>query len=163
MKKAILCIFFLTICVFVKAQSVSYSYKPLAAKGCRVKYTPGWQDGHPFLLIQVKSDRMKFPALPVVLFKSLDGDTIRLEGKSLEDTQETVGLMIGSMMLPVTEYEARAQFFLTEDKIDFFKKGISKVRIYLTPINHERTFNKDKIGAKIYKLFLKAKNKDEDF
>jgi hypothetical protein len=33
----------------------------------------------------------------------------------------------------------------------------------MTPMNHERTFKKDKIGKKLYQFYLKVKLKDEKF
>ena len=43
------------------------------------------------------------------------------------------------------------------------KKGVAKIRLSTIPIEHERTFAKDKIGKKLYQFFLKQKNKDNDF
>lgn len=33
----------------------------------------------------------------------------------------------------------------------------------MTPMNHERTFKKDKIGKKLYQFYLKEKQKYENF
>ena len=33
----------------------------------------------------------------------------------------------------------------------------------MTPMNHECTFQKDKIGKKLYQFYLKEKKKDENF
>ena len=163
MKKSLFLLFIFVLSSSIQAQKISYSFKPLAAEGCNVRYTPNWKDGKPYLLIQVKSDRMLFSESPVVLFKSFEGDTIRLEGVKLDGKTESAGIMIGSMILPATELEARAIFELSSEQVDFFTKGIAKVRIYLTPMNHEREFNKDKIGNKIYKVFIKSKKEDTEF
>jgi len=42
-------------------------------------------------------------------------------------------------------------------------EGVAKIRLSMTPMNHERTFKKDKIGKKLYQFYLKEKQKDENF
>ena len=41
--------------------------------------------------------------------------------------------------------------------------SVAKIRLSMTPMNHERTFKKDKIGKKLYQFYLKEKQKDENF
>lgn len=149
--------------MFTYAQSVSYSYRPLAAEGCYVKYTANWQEGKPYLIVSVRSDRMKFVVEPVVLLKTTDGETIRLEGAPLDISSQSIGITSGNLIIPIQEFNATAQFSITPEQIELLNKGISKVRISLVPMNHERTFSKDKIGKKLYKAFQKTKVVEEKF
>ena len=80
MKRKVISLLVMLCAMFTYAQSVSYSYRPLAAEGFYVKYTANWQEGKPYLIVSVRSDRMKFVVEPVVLLKTTDGETIRLEG-----------------------------------------------------------------------------------
>ena len=163
MKKCFFLFLSLLCAISIKAQSVSYTYKPLAAEGCHVDYSPSWQDGKPYLVVSVRSDRMKFVAEPVLLLKTSEGETIRLEGKPLDVSTKSTGVVSGNIVIPIQEFNATAQFPITEEQISLLNKGISKVRISLIPMNHERTFKKDKIGKKLYQFYLKAKAKDDDF
>lgn len=43
------------------------------------------------------------------------------------------------------------------------KEGVERIRLSMTPMNHERTFKKDKIGKKLYQFYKKAKEKDDIF
>ena len=163
MKKFIplICILFCTL--LLHAQSVSYTYKPFAAEGCSVEYSPSWQEGKPFLIVIVKSDRMKFVSNPVLLLKTANGETIRLEGTSVDVSTSSTGIVSGNIGIPVQEFNATAQFPIEERHIELLNQGITKVRISLIPMNHERTFNKDKIGKKLYNAFLKTKQSDDSF
>ena len=41
--------------------------------------------------------------------------------------------------------------------------AVAKIRLSMTPMNHERTFKKDKIGKKLYQSYLNKKQEDENF
>lgn len=56
-----------------------------------------------------------------------------------------------------------AQFKITPEQFEKIKDGIAKVRLSTIPIEHERTFRKDKIGKKLYLFYLKERNKDNNF
>ncbi len=157
----LICILFCTL--LSHAQSVSYTYKPLAAEGCHVEFSPSWQEGKPFLIVSVRSDRMKFVSNPVVLLKTANGETIRLEGTPLDVSTSSAGIVSGNIVIPVQEFKATAQFPIEEEQITLLNQGITKVRISLIPMNHERTFNKDKIGKKLYNAFLNTKQVDDSF
>lgn len=163
MKRKVVLFIFLICALFSYAQSVSYSYRPLAAEGCNVKYTANWQEGKPYLIVSIRSDRMKFVAQPVILLKTSDGDTIRLEGTPLDVSSQSYGIASGNIIIPIQEFNATAQFSITTEQIELLSKGISKVRISLVPMNHERTFSKDKIGKKLYKAFQKTKTVEDNF
>ena len=144
-------------------KSVSYTYKPLAAEGCSVSYSAFQQDGQLFIAVTVKSDRLVFNDTPTMMLKNFDGEVLKLEGTNLQSRTETSGVLIGSMVLPVSELNALAQFPVSPREIDFFKSGIAKVRLSTIPIVHERTFANDKIGRYLYSELLSAFSSESAF
>lgn len=160
-KLLLLCL--LTIGIETAAQSVDYTYRPLAAEGCNMKYSVTKQDSVYYIIVTVRSDRLKFLKESTFLIKNFEGDVIKLHGDLIDNSSESVGVMVGDMMLPITEINSTAQFKISPEEFELIKKGIAKVRLSTIPIEHERTFNKDKIGRKLYQFYLNAKNKVEDF
>ena len=69
----------------------------------------------------------------------------------------------GNIIIPVTEISSTAQFKVSPKQFESIKSGIAKIRLDMTPMNHERTFKKDKIGKKLYQFYLKAKSQDDNF
>lgn len=163
MKKILLLICLLLMSISMSAQSVSYSYKALSAEGCKVEYTSVWQNGTPYIVIRVSSDRLVFTENPTIMMKLFDGKLIKIEGKSLGSTTNQGGVLIGNVMAPVSELCAMAQFPISEEQIDLLKSGVAKVRLSTIPLPHERTFKKDKIGQKLYSFFVKSEKNEENF
>ena len=150
----------LTMCsVNINAQTVGYTYRPLAAEGCNMKYSVAKQDTAYYIIATVKSDRLNFLKESTMLLKTFDGEVIKLYGSG----SETAGIVSGNIVLPVTEISSTAQFKISPQQFELLKKGVAKIRLSTIPIEHERTFAKDKIGKKLYQFFLKQKNKDNDF
>ena len=145
------------------AQTVGYTYKPLAEEGCSMEYSVSKQDTIYFIITAVKSDRLMFLKESTMLLKTVDGEVIKLQGTVIGNGSESAGIVAGNMVLPITEISSTAQFKVTPAQFELINKGISKVRISTTPIEHEREFNKDKIGKKLYQLFLKQRDKDDSF
>lgn len=73
------------------------------------------------------------------------------------------GVIINNIMVPISEINARAMFQVTEEQMAMFEKGVSKIRITTIPIAHERTFDNDRIGERIYKYYKGVKSKNKDF
>lgn len=146
-----------------KAQTVGYTYKPLAAEGCSMKYSVTKQDTTYYIIATVKSDRLSFLKEPIMLIKNFDGQVIKLYGSNIGNGSETGGVLIGNIMCPVTEISSTAQFKITPEQFESIKNGISKVRLSTTPIEHEREFAKDKIGKKLFQFYLKQRDKDDKF
>ncbi len=151
------------------AQSVSYTHKPLAAEGCSVKYYVNKQDSLYFIIVQVESDRLTFGHEPTMLLKTFSGDIIKLSGHNLGANSESAGGIVVNantavpFVIPISQVKATSQFQVTEEQLALISKGISKVRISTVPIIHEKEFNKDKIGGKIYGLYEKCRDKFKDF
>lgn len=154
----------LTMCsVNINAQTVGYTYRPLAAEGCNMKYCVAKQDTAYYIIATVKSDRLNFLKESTMLLKTFDGEVIKLYGSQIGSGSETAGIVSGNIVLPVTEISSTAQFNISPQQFELLKKGVAKIRLSTIPIEHERTFAKDKIGKKLYQFFLKQKNKDNDF
>lgn len=145
------------------AQTVGYSYKLLAAEGCNMKYSVIKQESTYFIIATVKSDRMIFLSNPTMKIRTFNNEVITLEGIVIGSRSESTGLVSGNMVIPVTEISSTAQFYVTPEELELLSHGVEKVRLSMSPMNHERTFKKDKIGRKLYQFYLKAKAKDEDF
>ena len=145
------------------AKSISYTHKPLAAEGCSVTYSALQQDAQLFIIVTVKSDRLVFTDTPTMMLKNFDGEVLKLEGTNLQSQTKTSGVLIGSMVLPVSELSALAQFPVDLDDINFFKSGIAKVRLSTVPIVHEKTFSKDEIGRPLYSELLSAFSSESSF
>lgn len=145
------------------AQSVGYTYKPLAAEGCNIKYSVAKQDSSYYIIATVKSDRLNFLKEPTMLLKTFDGEVIKLYGSLIGNGSESTGIVSGDVVIPVTEISSIAQFKISPEQFELFKKGISKIRLSTIPIEHERTFSKNKIGKKLYQFFLKQRDKENNF
>ena len=154
----------LTMCsININAQTVGYTYRPLAAEGCNMKYSVVKQDTAYYIIATVKSDRLNFLKESTMLLKTFDGEVIKLYGSKIGSSSETAGIVSGNIVLPVTEISSTAQFKISPQQFELLKKGVAKIRLSTIPFEHERTFAKDKIGKKLYQFFLKQKKKDNDF
>ena len=161
--KKLLLILFLTLGLETIAQTVGYSYRPLTAEGCNMKYSVAKQDTAFYIIVTVRSEHLKFLKESTFLIKTFDGEIIRLQGDLIDSGSESVGVLVGNIMLPVTEINSTVQFRITPNQFELIKNGIAKVRLSTIPIEHERIFKKDKIGKKLYKFYQNAKSKSDSF
>lgn len=158
-------LFLLCMCfgLIVQAQTVGYTYKAFAAEGCNMKYSVAKQGTEYSIVATVRSDRMTFLNEPTMKIKTFTGEYLELKGKVIGDRSQSAGLISGNIVIPVTEITSTAQFKITPQQLEVLNEGVAKIRLSMTPMNHERTFQKDKIGKKLYQFYLKEKKKDEDF
>ncbi len=163
MIRTILTYIFLFVICGSYAQTVSYTHKPLAAEGCQMKYSVAKQDTSYYIIATVHSDRLNFMKESTMLIKTFDGQVIKLYGSQIGNGTESAGIVSGNIIIPVTEINSTAQFKITEKQFELLNNGIAKVRLSTIPIVHERIFNKDKIGKKLYQFFLKQKDKEDNF
>ena len=162
MKKLLIILF----CLFslnVFSKSVKYTYKALKAEGCSVEYSATWQEGKPYLVVAVTSDRLVYPENPILLFRCFDDSIIKLTGTSVASSSSQYGIMINNIMAPISELRVTAIFPMTEEQVELLKNGVSKVSLSTLPIKHERSFNKDKIGRKLHDFFQADKDKENSF
>ena len=164
--KKLFCIWLVTFVIGIHglpAQTVGYTYKALAAEGCTMKYSVAKQDSSYYIIATVRSDRMTFLSEPTMKVRTFDDEVITFTGTAIGNGSQSAGIVSGNIIIPVTEISSTAQFKVTPDQFESIKSGIAKVRLDMTPMNHERTFKKDKIGKKLYQFYLKAKPQDDNF
>jgi len=149
--------------LIAQAQTVGYTYKALAAEGCYMTYSVAKQGTEYSIVATVSSDRMTFLNEPTMKIKTFTGEYVELKGKVIGDRSQSAGLVSGNIVIPVTEITSTAQFKITPQQLEVLNEGVAKIRLSMTPMNHERTFQKDKIGKKLYQFYLKEKKKDENF
>ena len=145
------------------AQTVGYSYKSLTKEGCDMKYSVAKQDTSYYIVATANSDNLRFLSESTMKIRTFNDEVITLSGILIGNDSKTAGFIYGNFVIPITDKSSTAQFKITPQQFEVLKNGVSKIRISMSPINHERTFKKDKIGGKLYKFYLKAKAQDDDF
>ena len=158
-------LFLLCMCfgLIAQAQTVGYTYKALAAEGCNMKYSVAKQGTEYSIVATVRSDRMAFLSNPTMKIKTFTGEYLELKGTVIGNGSQSAGIISGNIVLPVTEISSTAQFRITPQQFEILNEGVAKIRLSMTPMNHERTFKKDKIGKKLYQFYLKEKSQDDNF
>ena len=154
--KIILLLFCIILGINAKAQTVGYTYKALAAEGCNMKYSVAKQDTIYSIVATVRSDRMNFLTKPTMKIRTFTGKYLELRGTVIGNGSQSAGVISGNIVIPITEISSPQQF-------EILNEGVAKIRLSMTPMNHERTFKKDKIGKKLYQFYLNEKQKDENF
>ena len=161
--KILFCVFAFIISYQSNAQTVGYSYKALAAEGCNMKYSVSKQDTMYSIVATVRSDRMNFLSEPTMKIRTFSGKYLELKGTVIGNGSQSAGIISGNVVIPVTEISSTAQFWITPQQFEILNEGVAKIRLSMTPMNHERTFKKDKIGNKLYQFYQHEKQKDENF
>lgn len=161
--KIFVCLILLITSYQSNAQTVGYTYKALAAEGCNVKYSVAKQDTMYSIVATVRSDRMNFLSEPTMKIRTFSGKYLELKGTVIGNGSQSAGIISGNVVIPVTEISSTAQFRITPQQFEILNEGVAKIRLSMTPMNHERTFKKDKIGKKLYQFYQKEKQKDENF
>ncbi|WP_314952369.1 hypothetical protein [Tannerella forsythia] len=158
-------LFLLCMCfgLIAQAQTVGYTYKALTAEGCNMKYSVAKQSTEYSIVATVRSDRMTFLSNPTMKIKTFTGEYLELKGTVIGNGSQSAGIISGNMVLPVTEISSTAQFGITPQQFEILNEGVAKIRLSMTPMNHERTFKKDKIGKKLYQFYLKERSQDDNF
>ena len=145
--KIILLLFCIILGINAKAQTVGYTYKALAAEGCNMKYSVAKQDTIYSIVATVRSDRMNFLTKPTMKIRTFTGKYLELRGTVIGNGSQSAGVISGNIVI----------------QFEILNEGVAKIRLSMTPMNHERTFKKDKIGKKLYQFYLNEKQKDENF
>lgn len=161
--KILFCVFAFIISYQSNAQTVGYTYKALAAEGCNMKYSVAKQDTMYSIVATVRSDRMNFLREPTMKIRTFSGKYLELKGTVIGNGSQSAGIISGNVVIPVTEISSTAQFWITPQQFEILNEGVAKIRLSMTPMNHERTFKKDKIGKKLYQFYQQEKQKDENF
>ena len=106
---------------------------------------------------------MNFLSDPTMKIRTFSGKYLELKGTVIGNRSQSAGIISGNIVLPITEISSTAQFEITPQQLEILNEGVAKIRLSMTPMNHERTFKKDKIGKKLYQFYQKEKQKDENF
>ncbi|MCR5362756.1 MAG: hypothetical protein K6E73_12235 [Bacteroidales bacterium] len=115
------------------------------------------EDDSIFLHVIFKSENKKISDDPKLLIRFMDDTMISLEGKSLGSTQGSDGaVVISGVIIPDNYSISEAKFPISREQITKFGNGVKKLRLNTSPKFHEREWDKDKIGEKIYKSYLKS-------
>ena len=166
MKRLILFVLISTMSIVlndINAQTVGYTYKALTAEGCSMKYNVAKQNDKFYIIATVSSERMMFLKESTMMVRTVNGDVLKFSGELIDNGTKSTGIVCGYMVIPITSIISTAQFEVTPEQFELLKDGIIKVRLTTTPIEHEREFKKDKIGKKLYELYLDVKNKEDNF
>lgn len=163
-KSTLFTIFFLTIGLLIQAQSVSYSYRPLAEEGCSVNYTPTFIDDTAYIVVCVKSDRLVFNDNPTMMVRFFNTDQVlQLKGENINTLSHVGAVIVSNVLVPYTSLKAIAMFRITEQEMKLFTSGVERIRLSTFPIVHDRTFKKDKIGMLLYQNYQAEKQKAKNF
>ena len=180
MMKVIFRLLLLVICLISVresfAQTVSYTNRPLLGEVHQVQYSIAKMDSVYYLIVTVHSSKMYFLTNPIMKVRTFNDEVFTLNGVNVRDNSQTAAYISGTngnsntatyipgrTVYPITRISTTAQFRITPEQLDKMGNGIAKIRLSMTPMNHERTFKKDKIGKKLYKLYQKVKDQDESF
>ena len=79
---------------------------------------------------------------------------------SYGNDKETGYFFVSGVMVPLSSSKSIAQFPITSKQMELLNQGVSKVSLSTLPIVHEKNFNKDKIGKKLYNSYLKEKEEE---
>lgn len=164
MKKTILFLVFLLTAVFADAQkSVGYLHKALAAEGCEASYSVVSQGSEYYIIARISSDRLVFTENPTMMIRTFDDELLTLEGFCINNTASAGGVVVGTVLVPTTDIHTVAQFAITPEQFEILRHGVAKIRLTMTPMNHDKTFKKDVLGKGLYKLYLQEKANAENF
>ncbi len=161
--KIILLLFCIILGINAKAQTVGYTYKALAAEGCNMKYSVAKQDTMYSIVATVRSDRMNFLSEPTMKIRTFSGKYLELKGTVIGNGSQSASIISGNVVIPVTEISSTAQFWITPQQFEILNEGVAKIRLSMTPMNHERTFKKDKIGEETLSVLSEGKTKRRKF
>ncbi len=147
--------------VYANKQMVYYNYKALSAEACRFQYSVTKQDTSYYIIVSILSIQVKFNSEPTMKIKTFNGDILTIQGDVDNTNRSPLGVVSWNVVLPISF--SSAYFKVTPEQFEQLKCGVSKIRLSTTPVNHEKTFKKDKIGKKIYQFYIKEKSHDENF
>ena len=89
---------------------------------------------------------------------------LKLKGELINSSNQSGGgIVAGNVVIPISLINSAAQFVVTPQQFELLKSGVKKIRLSTTPIEHERTFKKDRIGKKLYEFYIEQRDKDDDF
>lgn len=131
--------------------------------GYTFTYGVAKQDSLYSIVATVKSNCMVFLKDPIMKIRTLSDELIELKGTVISNASENGGTIVNNVILADTDISSIAQFWITPDQLELLQHGIAKIRLTMTPSNHEKQFKKDKIGKALYHCYQLAIQDDETF
>ncbi|WP_299089517.1 hypothetical protein [uncultured Bacteroides sp.] len=133
------------------------------ADGYTFSYGVAKQDSLYSIVATVKSNCMVFLKDPIMKIRTFSDELIELKGTVISNASENGGTIVNNVILADTDISSIAQFWITPDQLELLQHGIAKIRLTMTPSNHEKQFKKDKIGKALYHCYQLAIQDDETF
>lgn len=108
---------------------------------------------------------MVFLKDPIMKIRTFSDELIELKGTVICNTNEDSDyeVIVDNVILADTDIRSIAQFWITPDQLELLQHGIAKIRLTMTPSNHEKQFKKDKLGKALYHCYQLAIQDDESF
>ncbi len=145
-------------------QTVWYSYRIFNTEGGEFYFNISLNDDADYIVVTVKSEGIRLSDSPTMTVKNFDNEVLKFDGEIVSsESNKGDSYIIGSYVVSATELVSMAKFEVTPEDMLFFSKGISKIRLNTLPVQHERTFKRDKIGLDLYNLYLDAVEKEDSF
>lgn len=159
MKKILSIIACMLICLNMQAgDKVKYR-----SQGMLFSYTILLQDNQKYIVVSMETGQQAFVQPPILMFKTFEDDVIKMEGTVVDDKNSNGGVMVSGIFVPISVRTFIAQFKISDEEVELLRKGIKKVRLTTLPKQHEKVFSKDKLGVKLYNMFVNAQEKQNDF
>lgn len=133
------------------------------ADGYTFSYGVAKQDSLYSIVATVKSNCMVFLKDPIMKIRTFSDELIELKGTVISNASENGGTIVNNVILADTDISSIAQFWITPEQLELLQHGIAKIRLTMTPSNHEKQFKKDKIGKALYHCYQLAIQDDETF
>ena len=89
---------------------------------------------------------MTFLNEPTMKIKTFTGEYVELKGKVIGDRSQSASLVSGNIVIPVTEITSTAQFKITPQQLEVLNEGVAKIRLSMTPMNHNVRSKRIKLG-----------------
>jgi hypothetical protein len=169
MKKLIFVFYLLISAITIQAQSKDDIYEatiePCSVGSYAEFYAYTFDDVYYLVLAFRDSGRNNLIDNCIVKFKMNDGSVLKLTGvdRSVQSSSSAVHVGFGYSVGSSTDTHY-AVFPITQDEIELFKVGVSKVAINTIPVVYERSqwSGKKKFGQRIYEAFKVIKNEFDD-
>lgn len=164
MKKQLLFIFFLLVCLGVKAQYQSENPVYMTA-GSNVKFWYYTFDGNTYLIMQFTDhDNYSLPSRPIVKFKMKDESELRLDGLVSNSETSSSAYKIGYTIINSSSTTHCVALPITKGEIDKLLIGVDKISINTLPVVYKRSkwAGKKSFGEKLYEIFQSLKGDFEE-
>ena len=114
-------------------------------------------------VVNMYSDGSSFFNEPVLKIRTFNQEVVTLKGTVVQPKTSYEAVLVGANKTPKPLAVSVAQFPVSAEDMEKIGHGISKLRLSLLPVNHERSFKKDKMGLKLYQSYLETKAQEENF